>query len=198
MVSDVFSSILGLIKENERFLESALPFLLIFVMVFAVLQKTKIIGEGRRQFNTIVALALSLMVILPHLTGSYPPGKDVVEIMNTALPQVSLLIIVILSALLLVGVFAPGIMFGGTSAGVFLGLVSIAAVIYIFGNAAGFWQAGGWLSFLGDPDTQAVIVIITVFALIIWFITREDGSGSGLMGFFGKIMEEMKTKNFRP
>src|SRR3989344_3859843 len=103
--------------EEMGMLDSLLPFILIFTIVFAVLQKTKIIGEGRRQFNTLVALVLSLMVVIPHVTGKYPPGQDIVAIINTALPQVSLVVVIILAALLLIGVFAPGVMFGGTGFG---------------------------------------------------------------------------------
>ncbi|MBS3133410.1 hypothetical protein J4470_04815 [Candidatus Woesearchaeota archaeon] len=176
--------------DNMGVIDSLLPFILLFTILFAVLQKTKIIGEGKKQFNTVIALILSLMVVIPHLTGRYPPGKDVVTIMNTTLPQVSLLVIAILAALLLIGVFAPGVMFGGTGMGALMGLFSLVAVVYIFGNAAGWWKGTGAFNFLNNPDTQAVLIIILVFGLIIWFITREDTGGADLMnrigGFFQK------------
>lgn len=181
--------------EEMGMLDSLLPFILIFTIVFAILQKTKIIGEGKRQFNTLIALVLSLMVVIPHVTGRYPPGQDVVVIINQALPQVSLIVVAILAALLLIGVFAPGVMFGGTSFGAFLALFSMGAVVYIFGNAAGFWKNLGFLSFLNDPDTQAVIVIVLVFALIIWFITRDSSevrAGGGLGGLLNSIKEGIR------
>ena len=168
--------VISKLQTDFGILDSLLPFMLIFVMVFAVLQKTKIIGEGKRQFNTIVAVVMGLMVVIPHVTGTYPPGKDVVEIINTALPQVSLLVVVLLSALLLIGVFAPGVMFGGTILGVVFGFISLAAVVYIFGDAAGVWKATGMFSFLGDPDTQAIVIVISVFALIIWFYNKRGGT----------------------
>lgn len=181
--------------EDMGLLDSLLPFILIFTIIFAVLQKTKIIGEGKKQFNTVVALILSLMVVVPHITGRYPPGQDIVVIINTALPQVSLLVVVILAALLLIGVFAPGVMFGGTSFGAFLALLSMGAIAYIFGNAAGWWRNAGVLSFLNDPDTQAVLVIVLVFGLIIWFITRDSGEtkvGGPLGGLLGSIKDAIK------
>ncbi len=181
--------------EELGMLDSLLPFILIFTILFAILQKTKIIGEGKRQFNTIVALVLSLMVVIPHVTGRYPPGQDVVVIINQALPQLSLVVVAILAALLLIGVFAPGVMFGGTSFGAFLALVMIGIVIFIFGNAAGFWQNTGFLSFLNDPDTQAVIVIVLVFAIIIWFITRDTDTRVG--GGFGQLLNSIR-EGIRP
>ena len=186
------------LQEDLGVLDSILPFLLVFTVMFAVLQKTKIIGEGRRQFNTLIALVVSLMVVIPHVTGTYPPGNDVVEIINTALPQVSLMAVIILSALLLIGVFAPGVMFGGTSLGVGLAVVSIGAVIYIFGNATGLWRIPGILNFLQDPDTQAIILIVGVFLAVIWFITKEEGgSGEGMFRGFGRLLEEGR-KVIRP
>ena len=181
--------------EEMGMLDSLLPFILIFTILFAVLQKTKIIGEGKRQFNTLVALVISLMVLIPHVTGRYPPGQDIVVIINQALPQVSLVVIAILAALLLIGVFAPGVMFGGTGFGAFLALLSIGAVVYIFGNAAGFWQNIGFLSFLNDPDTKMVVVIVLVFALIIWFITRDSSEvkvSGGLGGLLGSLKDAIK------
>ncbi len=165
--------------DDMGVLDSLLPFILIFTILFAVLQKTKIIGEGKRQFNTLVALILSLMVVIPHVTGKYPPGQDIVTIMNTALPQVSLVVVAILAALLLIGVFAPGVMFASTGFGGVLALLSVAGVVYIFGNAAGFWHGIGIFSFLNDPDTQAILIIVLVFGLIIWFVTRDEKQEQG-------------------
>jgi len=177
--------------EEMGLLDSLLPFILIFTIIFAVLQKTKIIGEGRRQFNTIVALVISLMVVIPHVTGRYPPGQDVVLMINTAIPQVSILVVAVLAALLLIGVFAPGVMFGGTSFGAFLALLSIGAITYIFGNAAGWWKTVGVLKFMNDPDTQAVLVIILVFGVIIWFITKDSGEAK-VGGPLGGMLNSLK------
>jgi hypothetical protein len=166
------------IRLNELgVLDSLLPFVLIFTVIYAVLQKTKIIGEGKKQFNVSIALIMALMVVIPHITGQYPPGQDIVSIMNSALPQISLIVVAILAALLIIGVFAPGIMFAGTGIGGILALVSMGAVAYIFGNAAGIWKAPGFLNFLSDPDTQAVLIIILVFGLVVWLITKDEGDG---------------------
>jgi len=145
--------------EEMGLLDSLLPFILIFTIIFAVLQKTKIIGEGRKQFNTVIALIMSLMVVIPHVTGRYPPGQDIVLIINTALPQVSILIVAVLAALLLIGVFAPGVMFGGTGMGSIMGVLSLGAIVYIFGNAGGLWKTTGAFNFLNDPDTQSLLLL---------------------------------------
>lgn len=43
--------------------ELILPFLLVFALVFAILDKTKILGEEKRQINAIVAFVIGLIFI---------------------------------------------------------------------------------------------------------------------------------------
>src|SRR3989344_7997729 len=150
-----------------------MPFLLVFTIVYATLHKTKIMGEDKKNFNVMIALIMALAVIIPHITN---PGVsyDVVDIINTSLPQVSLLIILILMVLLLVGIFGVGPMWEGSSISGGIAVIAFIAVVYIFGSAANFWPSVTWLNWLDDPDTQSLIVVVLVFALIVWFITKEE------------------------
>ena len=163
--------------ESWGLSDTILPFILVFTIMFSVLKKTRIIADGNQQFSTLISLVMALMVVIPHVTGRYPPGRDVVVIINNALPQVSLVVIIIVAMLLVVGVFIPGVAFGGTGIGAIFGLLSMAVVVYIFGNAAGWWKVAGFFKFLNDSDTQALIIVIVVFALVIWFVTRDEGAG---------------------
>ena len=155
-----------------------LPFLLVFVLVFAILQKEKIFGtdpKKNKPYSVVIALLLGLSVVIPHITRSYPPGADVVEIMNAALPNVSIVLVAILALLVIMGLLGDDVnIAGGSLAGVAV-IVSILAVIIIFGGAAGWFGRGyPWgLNFLLDPDTQALVTVILVFGIIIWFITHE-------------------------
>ncbi|HLC99106.1 MAG TPA: hypothetical protein VJC00_03810 [Candidatus Nanoarchaeia archaeon] len=157
------------------------PFFLVFAIVFGVLQKTKILGDPRekKNLNVIIALLLGLAVVFPHVTGKYPSQYDVVEIMNMALPQVSLVIVAVIMVLLLIGLF------GGEAnwvTGPFAGLIALLAfvlVVYIFGAAANIWGYAWWLDWLRDPDTQALIIVLLVFGLITYFIVREPEKSHG-------------------
>ena len=42
--------------QNELFLEVIAPFLLIFTIVFAILDKSKLLGDDKKQINAIIAL----------------------------------------------------------------------------------------------------------------------------------------------
>ena len=167
--------------------DALLPFLLIFTILFAMLQKTKILGAGKKNFNVMVALIISLLVVIPHITGSYPPGKDIVEILNTALPNVSILVVAILMGLLLIGLLGGEAKWvGGSLSGIFA-IISFGGIIYIFGGAAGWWN--NKLNFWFDSDVLALVIVILVFAIVIWYITQEDSTADKAVKGFNVAKE---------
>ena len=157
--------------EQFGLLDAILPFILIFAIIFTVLRKTNVLGD-KKNIHMLVALVLALLVVMPHVLGTYPAGQDVVSIINTALPNVSLVIVIIVAALILVGIFVPNFSPGGGIGGI-LAIGSLVAIVYIFGLAGGWWTSGS-LGFLSNPDIQVLIVIVLVFALVIFLITSES------------------------
>ena len=55
MASTIFSS--------DIFVKGILPFLLVFALVFAVLDRSKILGEGKKQINAIIAFVVGILVV---------------------------------------------------------------------------------------------------------------------------------------
>lgn len=51
------------ILQSEIFTNFALPFLLIFFIVFGILEKTKLFGEGKKQLNALVAFVIGLIFV---------------------------------------------------------------------------------------------------------------------------------------
>lgn len=164
--------------------EALLPFALIFTIVYAVLTKTKILGttksdEPRKNFNVIISLVMALAVVLPHLTNSYPdPSWDVVTIINSALPNVALVAVIIVMLLIVLGVAGKPIDFSKSD---YMGggftLISILVVLFIFLSSADVFDTSWtpiWLYFIYDPSFQMLIVALIVFGLIIKFITKDD------------------------
>ena len=91
--------------ESWGIADVLLPFILVFAIVYAVLDKVKIFGDEKRNINMVIALVVGLSVVIPHVLDSYPPGADVVDMINIILPQVSLVAIAFIMVLVLVGVF---------------------------------------------------------------------------------------------
>ena len=77
-----------------------LPFLLVFSIVFAILEKTRILGveeDGKtpkKQINSMVAFVVGLLVVATN---------KVVTIINEALPNIILLLVMIVLFLILAG-----------------------------------------------------------------------------------------------
>lgn len=156
-----------------------LPFLLIFTIIFAILQKSRILGQDKKNMNVAIATIIGLLVVIPHVMGTYPEGADVVDIMNAALPNISIVLIAIIALLLIMGVFGfemPASISGGLVAIVILG------VLYIFGAAAGWWGDWNWVTITFGEDAVTIAIIILVFAVLIWFITKEEGKGESTPG----------------
>lgn len=183
-----------------------LPFILIFTIVYAILQKTKILGEKSKNFNMVISLVMGLSVVVPHvLWGSTDAADpylsngfiDVVKVINNSLPQVSVILVAILMILLIFGIWGSKVKLGNNSLSGIIAAFAFLAVIFIFGGAAGWWNMPNWLYVLQDPDTQALVITILVFAIIIWFITKEDNKDKdkreeGIGKFFTSILDNNK------
>lgn len=167
-----------------------LPFILIFTIVFAVLQKSNLLGEGKKNFNVVVALVIALSVVIPHVLGTYPSRYDVVDIMNQVMPQIALVAVAFLMVLILAGLMGAKII-GEGFGGIFV-IAALIAVLAIFGSALGWWQSSWFYNFFGE-ETVAVVVMLLVFGIIIWFITNDskkgiEGAGEGVKKFLRFIM----------
>lgn len=172
--------------------EVVIPFVLIFTVIYAVLQKIKMFGAESKKFNVIIALSIAVISIIPHSTGRYQQF-DIVQVINTSLPQIGLIIIGLVILMILLGLVS-----GKTpnSSSVILGLaglVGIILLVVVFWRALFPFQGPIWLSFLDDPSIQALLIILIVFGLIVWFVTKNpenDGKGmenvrKGMQELFG-------------
>ena len=80
------------------FSEGILPFLLVFVLVFAVLQKSKILGDGKKQIDALVSLAIALILVAAKTPRDY---------IVAMIPWLAVALVVLLIFFLLYG-FAAG------------------------------------------------------------------------------------------
>jgi len=155
-----------------------LPFLLVFIVTYAILQKTKVLGnttenKPRKNLNLGMAVILGLMVVIPHVLQLVPPEKDPITIMNRALPEVSMVIIAVIMALLLIGLFGGEAKWVSSKASGWIAIIAFLIVIWIFAGAANPNIPLGFLDDLSE-QTIALIVVILIFGILIWFITRDE------------------------
>lgn len=183
-------SVLGnAIEFLQRFgvFDIVLPFLLVFAVVFGILEKTRILGEEkekgeeqgrpRKNLDAIVAFVLALLVVA---------STKIVGVINEALPKVSLLVVVSLSFLISIGIFMkPGNTFYerlGNKWLTFLMVVMFIAIILIFLSVIPANANESWLEYAfnytvnyWDETVVSSIVLFIVIIFAIWFITRGEG-----------------------
>jgi hypothetical protein len=145
-----------MIFDNPFFTEMLLPFLLVFVVVFAILQKSKILGEGKAQIDAIVGLIIGLLLI-----GLPQPRNIIVGIM----PWMAVGIAVILVFLILYGFVAGDLSkapdWMKITFGILAGLFTLAVVLYIsgLGDIVLGWLSGGGSSGIWGSVLMIVLVI---------------------------------------
>ena len=140
-----------------------LPFLLIFSIVFAILEKTSILGKDKTNINVIVSVVIGLLLVVQ---------RGIVEIINLFLPRVSLIIVVILVVLLLIAMVV-GKEFTGLK-GITLGIAVIVILIAVIIALTARPTAGPiWLT-SADRDTLLRIGIpVLIFILVISLVTYK-------------------------
>ncbi|MEI6058593.1 MAG: hypothetical protein WCP89_02370 [archaeon] len=150
-----------MIFDNPIFTEMILPFLLVFVLIFAILQKSKILGEGKAQIDALVGLAVGLIVI-----GFPVPRNIIVNLM----PWMAVGVSVILVFLILYG-FVAGDLSGDkvptwmkVTFGILAGLFVIGVVMYV----TGLWNyVLGGFSFGSELWMNVALIAIIVGAMIV-------------------------------
>ncbi|QQG39144.1 MAG: hypothetical protein HYS32_01660 [Candidatus Woesearchaeota archaeon] len=174
--------------EDFGLFDIILPFFLVFTLVFAILEKTRVLGEEdgkpKKNLNAMVGFVVGLLVVAT---------ASVVQIFNKALPNVIILLVVSVFFLILIGTFmASGeLNFKATHGNwywlffvlLLLGilLIFLAAVPFRGENFLVF--SLDWIkdNFGGAAFGSIVILIISIFA--IWFITssgkKEEKGGKG-------------------
>lgn len=181
--------------ESWGLTDVMLPFLLIFVIVYAILQKTKILGESRKNLNVIISVVMALLVVIPHVTGRFPADSDPVVIINDALPQVSIVLVAVVFLLILIGVFGQESVFLGVTMPGWITLISLIIIVLIFGGSAGWWDSGFGTTLENFFGTEgvAIFIMLVVFGLIIAWITSDskEKEGVGIMRRMGFDFERL-------
>lgn len=157
-----------------------LPFLLIFTIVFAILEKTKILGTEKvgdkevtkKNLNSMVALVVAFLVIA---------STKLVAVVNEVMANVVLLLILAICFLLLVGVF-----FGSKEFTLekYPGWIKFFMVLMFLGIVLIFLNALDWLKYLlalidnWDAEWAVTIIFMIIILGFMWYIVKEPGTPS--------------------
>ncbi len=142
--------------------EVLLPFLLVFVVIFAILQKTKVLGDGKKQIDALVALAVGLIVI----SFGYATG-----IIITLVPFLAISAVVILVFMMLYGMtFQPDkdkkFEMNKWVMGTIGGLVALGVIVTVL-VATGAWNYLYDRIFYDADGTASIITNVIFFVVIL-------------------------------
>ena len=182
--------------QSIGLLDLILPFILIFTIVYSVLMKVAIFREsggteaapapGDKKINGVLAFAIALMTIVPHIINLYPPQSDPVTIINSSLPQVVVIIVAVILVLVLAGLigFQSGDAAQKKTPLKWLAKhaewIAVALVALIF--LSSFYEPFTALPFIGswlgritaDSGLVALVVMVLIFGIVIKFIVGES------------------------
>ncbi len=168
MAEGIFLENAVVLLQKLGFFTVALPFVLIFAVVFAILEKSQILGDSRNT-NAIVAFVVALLAT----------GVGVVTgIIANMLPLIAVVLVVILSFLLIWGFLGGATEGGGIPNGlkIGIGIAGGLAVIGIFVYSAGLWNKLG--SFKGAEVVWGTIALVAIIiAAIATVISGGKGEG---------------------
>lgn len=161
-----------------------LPFLLVFTIVFAILEKTKIFGleeidkkkYPKKNLDAMVAFVVAFFVIA---------SSQLVEVITTVSSQVVILLLLSILFLILVGSFAKEEEEGFFLTGIWKGTFSVimfVGIITIFLNTIKTGEGQSWLSFImefistkWDTNWVASLILIGFIIGMMFFITGGSG-----------------------
>jgi len=156
---------------NDFLTNAVLPFLLVFVLIFAVLQKSKVLGEEKNQIDALVSLTIALILVAV-------PGPQKFIIINL-MPWLAVALAVLLVFFILYGFVAGDIsslpkwmkIIFGIMAFVFTG-----AVVFYLTNLDVLLES--WFSGTGDFLINAIIVVLVVGGVVWVAMTNKEGSSA--------------------
>ncbi|MAH03890.1 hypothetical protein CMI39_03850 [Candidatus Pacearchaeota archaeon] len=111
------------ILQHWIFTQFALPFLLIFAVLYGILEKTEILGKGKHQINAIVSFVVGLIFV----SAVHPK-----EIVGNLILFLTVALVVVFVALLLWGFIKGKVEIGGNMEKVLIGVVLIAVIFAVF------------------------------------------------------------------
>ncbi|MDP3917518.1 MAG: hypothetical protein Q8Q42_04520 [Nanoarchaeota archaeon] len=161
-----------------------LPFMLVFTIVFAVLEKIKLFGSKSKNINAIVSLVVSIF----FLNNTY-----LIFVLQGFLPSVAIILIVFLMFLLVFGVFSGEGDFQGKALGWAFVASLIAIGFALFSDIFTPGLPGGSAISQFYRANTFLIWLLVLAAVFIMSVMKSDKTNRG--SFFQDIADSFERKN---
>ncbi len=174
------------------FLDFILPFILIFVIIFGILQVVKIFKTKKKvknpqgqevevevadkRLNSLIALAISLMITIPHAAGMYPPDMDPITLMASFLPSTVVVLAAVFVIMMLLG-FAGAA--ENSALQLLIAIIGVGLLVFLFlmNIFPTFFPSGFY--WLADPTIQALLFVLLIMGLIVYWVMAPESTKTG-------------------
>ncbi len=166
--------VLETILASEFAVKIVYPFLLVFVLIFAILQKSKLFGEDKRQIDALIALSIALIFVAFGWAT---------EIITNMMPFLAIALVTILVFMLIFGFVASGengleIPFYLKIAGVVFATVVVVIALIV---ATGQWEVI-YGSLFGEGAMSEIWVNIILVVVVVAAVAAVVFSGKSNNG----------------
>jgi len=179
-MASAFRNVIEFFEEIGLY-DVVLPFLLIFTIVFAILEKTRVFGAetidgkeySKKNLNSITAFVIAFFVIA---------SSKLVEIITTVSSYTVILLMLSVLFLLLVGSFMKegegGFLQGNWN--YFFMIMMFVGIVLIFIYALGWWDVmWGFFRFETGGEVVGSIILLAIIVLFIWYIVKGEPHTNG-------------------
>ncbi|MBX4196478.1 hypothetical protein KW805_02740 [Candidatus Pacearchaeota archaeon] len=142
-----------------------LPFLLLFAVIFGILSTTNIIGSNRG-VHGLIAVVVALMALQFNYFGDF---------LKELFPRLGIGIAVLLTVLILFGLFIPD----EQRKYWYWGLATIAVIIAIVVINNSFSHFGWYTSFASEDSVAYIIGAILLLGVVIAVVAANSKGGTG-------------------
>tara|TARA_Y100000310_G_scaffold332213_1_gene407385 strand:+ start:1226 stop:1729 length:504 start_codon:yes stop_codon:yes gene_type:complete len=152
------------------FTDYILPFVLVFTLIFAILQKTQLLGEGKKQINAILGLIIGVILL------AFPFARDIIV---KLMPFLAISAVVLFVFMLIYG-FMMGKQDGDVlhkgvkiALGIIFALALVTALLFI----SGYWDPIYDLMFNRATSAQIwinVLLIVVIGGAIAAVLSTKD------------------------
>ncbi len=165
-----------------------LPFLLVFAIVYAILDKIKIFDK--KGVNVVIAFVMAFFVATNTL---------IVEIIGRSLPNVSIVLIAIVCVILVIGIFGFKLDISQSNMGGLIAILAFVIVGYIFARSAN-WGIPGLpppFNIIDDPSIRPMLIVGGIFFLLIYYVTKDD-TPNGIGPALGNVLDQFRSMLRKP
>ncbi|HLD12324.1 MAG TPA: hypothetical protein VJB87_01890 [Candidatus Nanoarchaeia archaeon] len=162
--------------KNFGLFDVILPFLLVFTITFAILEKTKVLGhdknkEPKKNLDAMVAFAIAFFVVA---------ASNIVQAIQASLPAISMVLLIIVVFMLLMGsimgqqegsfsLWVDDHKWAAWTVIVFILIAVVSIFLSAFGQLGNVW---GFLTTYINENIIATLALIVLVIVALWSVLK--------------------------